>query len=224
VILSYRGDPKVPFQLYVLPFDPVALAPTGPPRQIGDAVIGGDFSPDGRYFLYSETGRGQTAPITAWTQVASPHPASVSWPLDEGFRRSMPELSQQFFAADGQWVVFTGDDAQHESQLFVVRLGGAMPQRIWNAGRFGGAFPQAGTDPRRIYFWTNGGGGTQNVLNFVPFDPTTGRATSPSQRLAFEPGSGIPGLGAAFTRDRRWMFFDWTEEEGDVYLAKVIAK
>ncbi len=43
--------------------------------------------------------------------------------------------------------------------------------------------------------------------------------------MKFEPGPGLSrSPSGGFTPDGRWYYFEWTEEQGDVYVANVIVR
>ena len=58
----------------------------------------------------------------------------------------------------------------------------------------------------------------------LEFDSARGQVTSSIKRVNIAPGPGLLQLGVSFTRDGRWMFFEWTEEEGDIYVADLIVR
>ena len=80
------------------------------------------------------------------------------------------------------------------------------------------------SDPRHLYMGIVGNDGVTRGLGMVDFDPDRGERLSDIRRVTFEPGADAWFGLATFTPDHRWMFFDWTEQQGDIYVANLIVK
>jgi hypothetical protein len=222
VLLWDRHDPTVPFQAYVLPFDPQALVSTGPPRRIGGNVIAFNFSVDGRYLLYAPAGDASDLGLHVWENPLSTSPVPLEWKFSPSFNPGGQHITTPRFLADGRWIAFCAIDQKGADIALLVRPGEAEPHVV-----FEGAWQPFFTyDPKRLYLIarrTNGTAG--DVLGFVELDSARGVATSGFKRVAFEPGRGSSQIATGgFTPDRRWFYFDWTEEEGDVYVANLIVR
>lgn len=102
--------------------------------------------------------------------------------------------------------------------VFVVRRGSRAPQLVWE----GSGTPSWNDDPRRIYLWSERGDDTGQTLGFVELDPPTG-ATGDFHPLGLHPTQGEGGvLDYWLTPDRTWLFFAWSEHEGDIFLGDLV--
>jgi hypothetical protein len=105
--------------------------------------------------------------------------------------------------------------------IFIVPRDGGEPRLLWE-GTFRAL---ASPDPRRVYLWMPRGDGHRGEIGFITINPTNGRLESGFQRLRYQPGPGSVREGhASISRDGRWLFFAWSNDEGDIHVADLIVR
>jgi Tol biopolymer transport system component len=220
ILLFYREPTQEDrFRASVLLFDPETREALGPARQLAAGDLLGNLSPDGRYLLRTPTT--QPHGLLAFEDPASENPTPLEFPLDADFRARYPNTIWSFFSPDGNWIAFGAYEERHKPAIFVLRVGTETPQLIWE----GSGFPRWAADSRRIYAFSERPDDTFGTLGVIDIDPESGAPLSGFQRLHVEPGSGeFVALDHRSTPDGRWLFFVFTEEEGDVYVADLIVK
>ena len=206
-------------ETYLLPFDPVTLQALGPAQSLGLVqTIAGNWSPDGKYLLYTGSDVLTTGGIDALDLTAD-QPRKVFWPFEPEFVDQYPTKSHQYFSPDGQWIVFGASKDRSNPSIFVVKPGSNDPQFIWQ----GAAFSRWDPAMRRIYMWSERPDETQGKLGFVAFDAVTGQPLSDFQLVDLKPDPR-PGSSTAFSvsRDGRWLFFYSEAVEGDIYVGDLV--
>jgi eukaryotic-like serine/threonine-protein kinase len=207
-----------PFETHVIPFDPVALQALGPSRKVADGVVT-NWSPDKKYMPLIQA-RSLSAEIEV-IENPTTDPKVVRWPIDKQFVQQFPQRSFTSFSPDGNWIVFGAYKDRSKPSVFVVRRGSAKPQLLWE----GSGMPKWMGDNKRIYIWSERGDETEDRFGFINFDPRTGTAVSDFQLLKLNPAPGLPlQMSYATTFDQKWLYFSYTNVEGDIYIADIIAK
>ncbi len=173
------------------------------------------LSHDGRRLLYAPS-NGRDSTVFVWNNPADDQSTPIEWPLIPDAKGPYRDISLMSFSPDDKWVAFHAARRGPGGAGFIVPVGGGTPV---TAGP-GIEVPFFLEDPRRLYTWNVGTDGELDDLGFAAFDPVTGHVTSPFQRIKFGFDSGAPRIGNAHvTPDGRWLIFEWTQQEGDIYVA-----
>ena len=78
------------------------------------------------------------------------------------------------------------------------------------------------SDPERIHIWSERGDETESKFGFISFDPRTGDITGDFQTILLQPTAGsVVYDSLSLTRNREWLLFAFTEEEGEIYIADI---
>jgi serine/threonine protein kinase/Tol biopolymer transport system component len=203
-------------------FNPATLELVGSLRQVNQYGITTNLTPDSKYLFYWPPGPGS---LGALENPLSPEPKPVTWSLGPpSFADRYPGRVFPFSSPDGRWIAFGAYKTRDHDNLFIVPfpIGSAEPQLLWEGSGFATWTP----DSRRILLWSERGDETRGQLGFVEIDPKSGKAIGTFQRLRYEPPGSGAGLYFTYnvTPDGRWLYFQWTEHEGDIYVRDVVVK
>ena len=100
-----------------------------------------DWSPDGRFVLYTETGQKSGRDVWALPLDADRTPVAV---VQTGFDETGPR-----FSPDGQWVSYTSNETGRD-EIYLQRFPG--PGRSWQISTSGGRIAHWRADSREIFY------------------------------------------------------------------------
>jgi Tol biopolymer transport system component len=207
---------------HLVPFDPDRIEVLGPWRDFEVAGQKGAYrswswSPDGRRVTATTTQERSWTGITIIDDPTGEAPRDSVWPIDPRFIEQYPNRVRGFFSPDGEWVTFGAYKDRDKPSVFTVRRGSTEPQLLWTGSGFNDWM-----DPDRIHIWGEAGYENEDRLGFVDIDRATGKPTGGLRILDLRPARGTINIyEAALTKDHRWLFFGFTETEGDIYVGDV---
>jgi len=220
-LLSSEFAPRTP---RLLPVDP-ATGLTGPPRVIGGVGAPGEralamnWSPDSRRLMvWTPTLRDEPA-LFALEEPWSDEPRLVRYELAPEFVARFPHHGGGNYSPDGEWIAFPAYRERHRPAMFLLRTGETLPRLLLE----GVGFVRWMSDPERIHVFSERDDATYHQLGFVRIDPDTGDVLSDFVPIPLQPTPhGVtPIFRHSMTPDRRWLYFQFNETEGDVYAAEI---
>jgi hypothetical protein len=99
-----------------------------------------DYSPDGKYLMFSETPVGTGLYLLPFTGEKKP----------QEFREKRINANDGQFSPDGKWVVYSSQETGR-TEIFVTQFPG--PRGQWQVSNAGGSEPRWRKDGKAIYYW-----------------------------------------------------------------------
>jgi Tol biopolymer transport system component len=214
VVLTSQS-PTVQFEPFLLRIDPGTGEAAGAPESLGPGIMNArSWTPDGRYLFFDSVTLHNTINVLEFSE--GRRVRTDRWSLSRSFTDRYPEVSNVSSSPDDRWVVFSGIKDLLDSGVFVVRRASDSPRLLWE-GPGVGMWLRSRENLRALFR----GDSTEDKLGFIRFDPKTGERLSDFEALDLRPTSGVLSTFVSLTPDSRWLFFAFSEVQGDLYLADV---
>jgi len=225
--ITYQASTQGRRDSLFLPID-AATGHAGVPTRLRDMEtpstlqLPGNWAPDSRRIGFWTRSLSE-AGLLAFVEEPWSESARVSHvDLGPEFRARFPKTSSLTFSPDGRWMLFAAYRERHRPFVFVLRVGTTDPIPIFEgAGYYGWT-----TDPRRIIVYSERGDASGERLGLIEIDVNTGsvvRDLTPLDLQATQHGE-VPLRSNRWTMtpDGRWLYFQFTELEGDIYVADLV--